>query len=98
MAFGDIIKKKIDNPKFKELTGAETYGDFMLMTLGKKPLGGQAAENIKKEKIKSKQNTKNIEQKSITKAKRSGRRYTILTSSKGLTNDLKTSKKSLLGG
>ena len=37
-------------------------------------------------------------EKSIAKAKRTGRRYTILTSSKGLTSNFKTTKKTLLGG
>ena len=37
-------------------------------------------------------------EKSIAKAKRTGRRYTILTSPKGLANNFKTTKKTLLGG
>ena len=37
-------------------------------------------------------------EKSIAKAKRTGRKYTILTSPAGLTSNFKTTKKTLLGG
>ena len=37
-------------------------------------------------------------EKSIAKAKRIGRKYTILTSPAGLTSNFKTKKKTLLGG
>jgi hypothetical protein len=37
-------------------------------------------------------------EKSIAKAKRIGRKYTILTSPEGLANNFKTTKKTLLGG
>ena len=97
MALSDIFKKKINNPKFKELTGAETFGDFTLMTLGKKPLGGQAAENIKKEKLKTKNKTEKKEPSQMLKAKRKGRSYSILNTAMGIDSDTKIKKKTLLG-
>ena len=97
MALSDIFKKKINNPKFKELTGAETFGDFTLMTLGKKPLGGQAAENIKKEKLKKeKLTTKNATTKNNNKRK--GISASILNQSNLLKKKSTTKKKTLLGG
>jgi hypothetical protein len=101
MALSDIFKKKINNPKFKELTGAETFGDFTLMTLGKKPLGGQAAENIKKIKDKNtnKKNETSVKKvdKKMLQAKRKGRGYSILNTAMGLDDSIKTKKKTLLG-
>lgn len=97
MALSDIFKKKINNPKFKELTGAETFGDFTLMTLGKKPLGGQAAENIKKEKLKTKNKTEKKEPSQMLKAKRKGRSYSILNTAMGIDSNTKIKKKTLLG-
>lgn len=107
MALGDIIRKKIptsgDGQKIRELTGADTFGDFMQMTMGKKPISGTASTPVTPRMVstptsvdvtapKKKYSSIGVSQM------RSGRSSTIQTSSTGLTSKVTIGKKTLLGG
>lgn len=49
MSIGSIIKKQISNSgdgkKIREITGANTFGDFLNIVLKKKPLKSLTAQN-----------------------------------------------------
>ena len=98
MALGDIFKKKIptsgDGKKIRELTGADTIGDFTLMTLGKKPIRATTSTPQVVDVIAPTKKYASIG----TSQMRSGRRSTIKTSSSGLLSSASIGKKTLLGG
>ena len=99
MAFGSFIKKKLseagpDGAKISEMTGANTFGDYVKMTMGQMPIGGTIAKSkpmpvdVSAEGMKKK-----------TLAKGTGVTYSgVRTSSQGLLTGAITEKKTLLGG
>ena len=99
MAFGNILKKKLseagpDGAKISEMTGANTFGDYVKMTTGQRPIGGTIAKSkpmpvdVSAEGMKKK-----------TLARGTGVTYSgVRTSSQGLLTGAKTEKKTLLGG
>ena len=98
MALGDIIRKKIptsgDGKKIRELTGADTFGDFMQMAMGKKPISATTSTPQVVDVIAPTKKYASIG----TSQMRSGRRSTIQTSSTGLMSKANIGKKTLLGG
>jgi len=116
MALGDIIRKKIptsgDGKKIRELTGADTFGDFMQMAMGKKPISATTSTPV----TQSARTSTPVTQKMVsaptivdvtapkkkyasigTSQMRSGRRSTIQTSPTGLMSKATIGKKTLLG-
>ena len=98
MAFGDILKKKLseagpDGAKISEMTGANTWGDYVKMTMGKMPIGGTIS--------KSSPTTVDVSAEGMKKknlARGTGVTYSgVRTSSRGLLSDVKLEKKTLLG-
>jgi len=117
MALGDIIRKKIptsgDGQKIRELTGANTFGDFMQMAMGKKPIGvtpsksqtvvASTSSPITQRMVSTPTTVDVVAPKkkyaSIGRTQMtSGRRSTIQTSSTGLLSKATIGKKTLLGG
>jgi hypothetical protein len=99
MAFGNLIRKKLseagpDGAKISEMTGANTFGDFVKMTTGQMPIGGTIA--------KSKPTPVDVSADGMKKkklARGTGVTYSgVKTSSQGLLTGAKTEKKTLLGG
>jgi hypothetical protein len=100
MAIGDILKKKIpgtaDGNKIREMTGANTFGDFIKMTIGKTPIGGTIAKSTPTV-VDVKVPKKKFASIGI-KQMRTGRSGTIITSGGLLSNNKITIKKKTLLG
>jgi hypothetical protein len=99
MAFGSLIKKKLsemgpDGAKIAEMTGANTFGDFAKMTMGQIPIGGTIAKSVATPVDVSAEGMKKKNLPRGTGVTYSG----VRTTSKGLLTDVKTEKKTLLGG
>ena len=101
MAFGGFIKKKLseagpDGAKISEMTGANTFGDYVKMTMGQMPIGGTIA---KSSPMAVDVSAEGMKKKSKTLARGTGVTYSgVRTSSQGLLTGAKTEKKTLLGG
>ena len=97
--FRDILRKKIpgtaDGNKIREMTGANTFGDFTKITMGKTPIGGTMAKSIPMSvDVSADGMRKKSKALKGTTVSYSG----IKTSSQGLLTGVKTEKKTLLGG
>ena len=101
MAFGNLIKKKLseagpDGAKISEMTGANTFGDYVKMTMGQMPIGGTIAKSVASPVDVS---AEGMKKKSKTLIRGTGVTYSgVRTSSQGLLAGAKTEKKTLLGG
>ena len=99
MAFGNLIRKKLseagpDGAKISEMTGANTFGDYIKMTMGQMPIGGTIAKSVATPVDVS---AEGMKKKTLTKG--TGVSYSgIKTSSQGLLVGANTEKKTLLGG
>jgi hypothetical protein len=100
MAFGSFINKKLsgtpDGDKIREMTGADTFGDYVKIIKGLKPIGGTIAKSVATPVDVS---AEGMRKKSKTLARGTGVTYSgVRTSSQGLLTGAKTEKKTLLGG
>ena len=99
MAFGNLIRKKLseagpDGAKISEMTGANTFGDYVKMTMGQMPIGGTISKSVATPVDVSAEGMKKKTLTRGTNVSYSG----IKTSSQGLLTGARTDKKTLLGG
>ena len=99
MAFGNLIRKKLseagpDGAKISEMTGANTFGDYVKMTMGQMPIGGTIAKSVATPVDVTAEGMKKKNLPRGTGVTYSG----VRTSSQGLLTGAKTEKKTLLGG
>ena len=98
MAFGSFINKKLsgtpDGDKIREMTGADTFGDYVKIIKGLRPIGGTLGKSVATPVDVSAEGMKKK-----TLARGTGVTYSgVRTSSQGLLTGAKTEKKTLLGG
>ena len=98
MVFGNFINKKIpatpDGNKIREMTGADTFGDYVKIIKGLKPIGGTLGKSVATPVDVS---AAGMKKKNL--ARGTGVTYSgVRTSSQGLLTGAKTEKKTLLGG
>ena len=99
MAFGSFIKKKLseagpDGAKISEMTGADTFGDYVKIIKGLRPIGGTLAKSTPTPVDVS---AEGMKKKNLTRG--TGVTYSgVRTSSQGLLTGAITEKKTLLGG
>ena len=93
---GVFSKPKAPTPQPNPSFNTDSQGRLVSNLTGKPPTIVAAPTTTDIKTTSQKKETSN--EKSIAKAKRTGRKYTILTSPAGLTSNFKTKKKTLLGG
>ena len=98
MAFGSFINKKLsgtpDGDKIREMTGADTFGDYVKIIKGLRPIGGTLGKSVATPVDVS---AEGMKKKTLTRG--TGVTYSgVRTSSQGLLTGAKTEKKTLLGG
>ena len=78
------------------MTGANTFGDYVKMTMGQMPIGGTIAKSVATSVVVS---AEGMKKKSKTLTRGTGVTYSgVKTSSQGLLTGAITDKKTLLGG